>query len=61
MMFLATQSAGFVINRGVFAALVTFNDVCAAYPVLAIAAGMAAGMFLNFAAARRYVFTGSRD
>lgn len=61
MMFLATQSAGFVVNRGVFAALVTWSEVCAAYPVLAIASGMAAGMFLNFAAARRYVFVSSRD
>ena len=59
--FLATQSVGFVVNRGVFAALVTWSDVCAAYPVLAIAFGMAAGMFLNFAAARRYVFVGSPD
>lgn len=55
--FLATQSLGFVVNRGIFAVLVTFSDFCATYPVVAIAAGVAAGMFLNFAAARRYVFT----
>ena len=55
-MFLATQSVGFVVNRGVFATLVTVSALCAEYPVLAIAAGVAAGMFLNFAAARRYVF-----
>jgi putative flippase GtrA len=54
--FLATQSVGFVVNRGVFALLVTFSAFCATYPVVAIAAGVAAGMFLNFAAARRYVF-----
>ncbi len=54
--FLATQGVGFVVNRGVFAVLVTYSEVCAAYPVLAIAAGVAAGMFLNFAAARRFVF-----
>ena len=58
--FLATQSAGFVVNRGVFAALVTFNAFCADYPVVAIAAGVAAGMFINFAAARRYVFVADR-
>ena len=58
--FLATQSVGFVINRGVFAALVTFNTFCAEHPVVAIAAGVAAGMFINFAAARRYVFASGR-
>lgn len=56
MVFLATQSVGFVVNRGVFAVLVTVSPLCAAYPVLAIAAGVMAGMFLNFAAARRFVF-----
>lgn len=54
--FLATNSVGFVVNRGVFALLVTFIPFCAEHPVLAIAAGVAAGMFLNFAAARNYVF-----
>ncbi len=54
--FLATNSVGFVVNRGVFAVLVTVSPFCADYPVVAIAAGVAAGMFLNFAAARRYVF-----
>ncbi len=55
-LFLATQSIGFAVNRGVFATLVTVSSLCAAYPVLAIAAGVVAGMFLNFAFARRYVF-----
>ena len=54
--FLATQSVGFVVNRGVFFTLVTISPFCAAHPVVAIAAGVAAGMFLNFAAARRFVF-----
>lgn len=58
LVFVATQSMGFVVNRGVFALLVTFSAFCAAYPVVAIAAGVAAGMFLNFASARRYVFAG---
>lgn len=54
--FMAAQSLGFVVNRGVFAVLVTVSPFCAEYPVVAIAAGMVAGMFLNFAAARKYVF-----
>lgn len=59
--FLATQSVGFVVNRGVFATLVTLNAFCAENPVVAIAAGVAAGMFINFAAARRYVFVAGRE
>lgn len=54
--FLATNVVGFVVNRGIFALLVTVSPFCAAYPVVAIAAGVAAGMFLNFAAARKLVF-----
>lgn len=54
--FLATQSVGFVVNRGVFAVLVTVSALCAEHPVIATFAGMLAGMFLNFAFARRYVF-----
>jgi len=56
VVFLATQSVGFVVNRGVFAVLVTTSPFCAENPVAAIAAGVAAGMFLNFAAARKYAF-----
>ena len=54
--FLATNSVGFVVNRGVCAARVTWSAFCRDYPVVAIAAGVAAGMFLNFAAARKLVF-----
>lgn len=54
--FLVTQSVGFVVNRGVFAVLVTTSALCAEHPVIAIFAGMLAGMFLNFGFARRYVF-----
>lgn len=55
-MFLATNLVGFVVNRGVFAALVTWSPFCNENPVVAIAAGVAAGMFINFAAARQVVF-----
>jgi putative flippase GtrA len=55
-MFLATNLVGFAVNRGLFFALVTWSAFCAAYPVVAIAAGVGAGMFLNFAAARQVVF-----
>lgn len=55
-LFLATQSLGFVVNRGVFALLVTVSPLCEAHPVLAVLGGTLAGMFLNFAMARRFVF-----
>ncbi len=54
--FLATNTAGFVVNRGVYAALIAFLPLVHAYPVLAVAAGAIAGMGLNFFSARRFVF-----
>lgn len=55
-LFLATNLVGFVLNRGTYAALVTFSDTAATQPVLAIAAGTAAGMLINFHFARAVVF-----
>lgn len=54
--FLLVNTGGFVLNRGTYAALVTFVPVCAAEPVLAVAAGALAGMFLNFSLSRAMVF-----
>lgn len=54
--YMLTNVAGFVLNRGTYAALVTLFVVCAAQPVLAVAAGAVAGMGVNFALSRRVVF-----
>jgi putative flippase GtrA len=54
--FLAANLVGFVLNRGTYAILVTVSPLCAAQPVLAIFAGMLAGMFVNFSLSRRWVF-----
>jgi putative flippase GtrA len=54
--FLVTNAGGFVVNRGVYAALIAFFPLVHAYPVLAVAAGAVAGMGLNFFSARRFVF-----
>ena len=54
--FLAANLAGFVLNRGAYAALVTFSALCAADPVLATAGGAVAGMGVNFLASRQLVF-----
>jgi putative flippase GtrA len=55
-MFMVTNLAGFVLNRGTYALLVTFVAVAARQPVIAIAAGAVAGMFVNFSLSRRLVF-----
>jgi putative flippase GtrA len=54
--FLAANAAGFVLNRGAYALLVTFVALCAAQPVFATAAGAIAGMFVNFGLSRAIVF-----
>jgi putative flippase GtrA len=54
--FLAVNLGGFILNRGTYAILVTFVPLCAEHPVLAVAAGAIAGMFLNFGLTRTLVF-----
>jgi putative flippase GtrA len=54
--FLLVNLAGFVLNRGTYAVLITFVPLCAAEPVWAVAAGAIAGMFLNFSLSRTMVF-----
>lgn len=55
-LFLLANLGGFVPNCGTYAALVTWSPTCAEHPVLAVAAGAIAGMFVNFALSRRVVF-----
>ncbi len=55
-MFMLTNLGGFVLNRGTYALLVTFVDAAARQPVIAIAAGAVAGLFVNFTLSRRLVF-----
>lgn len=54
--FLAANLSGFVINRGVYALLVTFVAAAARQPVIAVFAGAMAGMTLNFNLSRKMVF-----
>jgi putative flippase GtrA len=54
--FLAANLGGFVINRGIYALLVTFVAIAAREPVIAVFAGAAAGMTLNFNLSRKMVF-----
>ncbi len=55
-LFMVANLFGFVLNRGTYALLVTFVAVAASQPVIAIAAGAVAGMFVNFSLSRRLVF-----
>jgi putative flippase GtrA len=55
-LFLLANAVGLVLNRGAYMALIATVPVCAAYPVLAVAAGAVAGMGSNFFLSRRVVF-----
>ena len=50
------NSLGLVLNRGTYAILVTFVELCAAQPIWAVAAGSIAGLGANFFLSRWLVF-----
>jgi putative flippase GtrA len=54
--FLLVNLGGFALNRGTYAALVTYVPLCTAEPVFAVGAGAIVGMFLNFSLSRSMVF-----
>jgi putative flippase GtrA len=54
--YLATNVAGFVLNRGIYIALITTSASCRLHPVLALAAGAIGGLGVNFVMSRRIVF-----
>ena len=54
--FLALNLVGFAANYGTYAALIASVPLVAQYPVLGVAAGSVAGMFINFGLSRRFVF-----
>lgn len=54
--FVLLNLIGFAANYGTYAALIAGTETVAAYPVIGVAAGSLAGMFLNFGLSRRYVF-----
>ncbi|WP_458096898.1 GtrA family protein [Roseomonas sp. WA12] len=55
-LFLLVNLAGFAVNYGTYAFLVSRVSVAAAHPVVAVAAGALAGMTGNFFLSRRLVF-----
>lgn len=54
--FVLLNLVGFAVNYGTYAALVATSPLVAEYPVLGVAAGSVAGMFINFGLSRRFVF-----
>ena len=54
--FVALMLLGGGLNYGTYALLVRWVPPFGAYPVLGVAAGSLAGMMVNFATARRFVF-----
>jgi putative flippase GtrA len=54
--FVLLNLVGFVANYGTYAMLVAGTQIVAAHPVIGVAAGSVAGMFINFGLSRRYVF-----
>ena len=60
LLFLAANGLGFVLNRGTFTLLVLLVPLCAEHPVLAVLAGVAAGLGANFHLSRRVVFGAAR-
>jgi len=55
--YLIANLSGGAANYAVYAALVAIVPLCRAYPEIAVAAGSLAGLVLNFAASRRFVFS----
>jgi putative flippase GtrA len=56
--YLVANLSGGLANYAVYAALIELSPLCRAYPAMAVAAGSLTGLLLNFAASRRFVFTG---
>ncbi|MGH8220974.1 MAG: GtrA family protein [Steroidobacteraceae bacterium] len=56
--FAATQLAGAAVNLGTYFALIAHSALVVRFPVLGVAAGSLAGLAVNFAVARLFVFRG---
>ncbi|MBV9538246.1 MAG: GtrA family protein [Acidisphaera sp.] len=56
VLFLAVNAIGLALNRGAYVLTLAFWSLARAYPVISVFAGAVAGMFVNFALNRRWVF-----
>lgn len=58
MLYVSTQGAGLAVNLSTYAGLVWASATAAQWPALAVAAGSAAGLLVNYFGAKRVVFAG---
>jgi putative flippase GtrA len=58
--YLIIQSIGASLNFAIYSACIFVNDIFLSYPIAALAIGSICAMFFNFAAMRRFAFTGSK-
>jgi putative flippase GtrA len=54
--FLSANAVGGAVNYAVYALVIAASALAREFPVLAVGAGSAAGLVLNFTLSRRYVF-----
>jgi putative flippase GtrA len=54
--FLSANAVGGAVNYAVYALAIAVSALAREFPVLAVGAGSAAGLMLNFSLSRRYVF-----
>ena len=55
--YMLANSVGWLVNNAVFIAVVLTVPVAYAHPSIAVAVGSVAGMFFNFVASKKLVFT----
>jgi putative flippase GtrA len=58
--FLVANSAGALVNYGVYAALIAAGGVAREIPAIAVGCGSLSGLAVNFAFSRRFVFARRR-
>lgn len=54
--YLLAMSGGFVVNYAAYAALYTFFGIVQEYPELGVAAGSVAGLAVNYASSRWWIY-----
>lgn len=59
--FIAANAIGGGVNFLIYAVLVTWSAAVAHYPVIGVACGSLAGLFVNFELSRRLVFSATRS
>ena len=57
--YMIIQSIGASLNFAIYSACIFANEIFLSYPIAALAIGSICAMFFNFAAMRRFAFTGS--